>query len=106
MILAAPGWRAVYAERDSGGSVALPIVAWLFRAEDDECKKIDHRSLDFFYVSGEVGVPPVRSRDGDGFLGILPPGQDHETFWQEEAERYFEAEQAAEDRRLEAARDA
>ena len=99
MIAASAGWRIVLADRESGGSVALPIVAW------DQHPTGDYRWLDCYYVPNEAGVPPVRTDDATPLLGYLAPGDEHEAFWQEQAEDHIRMEDEREERRYRAAQE-
>lgn len=96
MIAAVAGWRVVLADRENGGSVALPIVAWVAQetttflpapgressAAGSE-RTITHRWLDCWYVPNELGVPPQRLGDNELMLGYLAPGVEHDAAWSE-----------------------
>jgi hypothetical protein len=84
MIAAAPGWRIVLVDRENGGSVALPIVAWEKTAAliaDDESSL--HEYLAAWYDPAEDGVPPLRVKEDDLVCGYLAPGQEWQPYWDE-----------------------
>lgn len=78
VVAANTGWRVVLADRENGGSVALPIVAWL--ADDSPA---DARFLDCYYVPNEGGCLPQLLGDNEHLLGYLAPGDEHEAYWGE-----------------------
>jgi hypothetical protein len=92
VIAAASGWRVVLVDRENGGSIACPVVAWS-RGEDEP------RFLDAFYAPNEEGQLP-RLVDVNDLLGFLAPGDDHDAMWGELADAQRAREDEAEERRL------
>lgn len=93
MIPAAPGWRIVFVDRESGeGAVALPIVAW----EADK----DNISLRPYYLPYEQGVLPLLLNDlkHEDLLGFLEPGAELDLAWHQAGTRQLEEERKREER--------
>lgn len=84
MIPAAAGWRIVMVDREGGGSMALPIVAWKPVDQDHHLVPV--------YAPAEQGVLPQALRSDESFLGLLAPGQEHDGSWDEFAREELERE--------------
>lgn len=70
--LAIPGWRVILADRESGGSVMLPIVAWDTQWVEDAAGR---EYLRPWFAPIETGVPPQPLSDRDLLVGSLRQGK-------------------------------